>query len=79
MLFALLVKIITTTLLTRIDNFQLYTAIAHFTGTKLVVSNITMGLIINPNRLILPVIGIENLEVIEKINVPATCRTLLLV
>lgn len=75
MLVAVFVQVITGEGLVECYNAQFEGSIAHFAGAVITVGNIAMGLVIYPNALVLPILRIEGLELVQKIDNPfLLCR-----
>ena len=70
MLLTKLIKVVTGALFAQIDNPQFKRAIGHLPRIKLIVWHVALILGIDPYPLILPVIRVEALKVVKKINAP---------
>ena len=73
----MLVECIATPFLANIDNLQLQRAIADLSGAKFVIRHVAMSFVVYPDSLVLPVLGIESIEVVEKVDLPGFIGRLL--
>ena len=67
---AALVHVVTGAFFAQFHNAQLQCAIADFPGIKLVIPDVTLVLVVHPENLILPVLGIEEIKIIEEVDLP---------